>query len=157
MTDLREKLELPKVGGNIIAYHAPGYKVGASQIEERFYWQVEFVFLGPDGRYNPGVARLDPKQIEQLIVALEEAFQKMKVLEGQSFSGKFSKRTGQIYNPAIEIKAQGGKTWVDFWVSSGTYRFRRTLSSTDVEVIIGKLKVVKQQGQRMLETLKAIV
>jgi len=115
-----------------------------------------FIFPGPDTRYNPGIARLDPEKVKKLITALEEAFQKMKVLESQYFTGTFSENVGQIYNPTIEVKAQDGKTWTNFWVSSPTWRFSRVLFSTDVKVIIDKLKTVEQQGQRMLQTLKVI-
>lgn len=156
-TYLREKLCLPIVGGEIIARYSPPYEYQGKQWEGGFWWEIEFIFPGPDARYNQAVAKLSFSAIDDLVAALEEALQKMKILESQSFSGTYSKRAGQIYNPTIEITAQGGKTWVSFVIHSDTQEFDKHLSANDIEVIIAKLKSVEQQAQIMINTLAALV
>lgn len=148
MPDIKESLALPIIGGEIFATTYDG---------KNFSWYIKFVFFGPDARYNAGVANLVSSDIPKLIAALEEALQKMTTLENQSFLGTFSKTMGQIYRPSIELKASNGNVWIDFWVPSGTYRFKRTLKYKDVSIIIEKLKTVEQQAERMIQTLRAIV
>lgn len=162
MTDLREALDLPIIGGEIIAAHYPSgcfnvkFESCLDDFLDEFRWHLEFIINGPDARYKRGEAYLDIKAVKKLISALEEAYDKMTSLQQQSFSGIFSKEIGEIGNPRVELKAENGNVYINFWVSSDNWRFRRILNSGQVKTIIEKLKTVEEQGKRMVETLKTL-
>ena len=150
MADLREALNLPIIGGEIIAVHY--------QHELRWHtnWRLKFIINGPDARYNRGEASLDINDVKKLISALEEAYDKMASLQQQSFSGTFSKQIGELYNPRVELKAENGNVYINFWVSSGNWQFSRILNSGQLKIIIEKLKTVEEQGERMVKTLNTL-
>jgi hypothetical protein len=157
MTDLREALNLPIIGGEIIANHYPtgsfDYATCQNRTRDDYHWYLEFIINGPNARYNRGEARLNVNAVNKLISALEEASDKMTSLQQQSFSGTFSKQIGELYNPRIELKAENSIVYVNFWVDSGKWQFSRKLDYGQIKTIIEKLKNVEEQGKRMVETL----
>jgi hypothetical protein len=157
MTDLREEIGLPKIGGEIVAGFLPNRSLENNLTPGEFYWEVVFVLAGPDARYKAGISFLNPKRVQELIQELVSASQKMRKLDGVSFTGTFSERLSKNGTPIVEVKAENGNIWVEFSVCSETNRFIQKLSHTDVDIILDKMKTVEQQGERMIETLRAII
>ena len=153
---LEENLGLPKIGGQIIAQHRRIWDYKTKRKVDNFFWVVRFVIPGPDARYNPGAAWLPREGLEKLVVALEKALKETKFLESQSGTETYAKAVNFSHpRIRIEVKANKGKIWAVFWVSSKTFKFSRLLSSSEVEITIDKLRTVEQQGEEMIRTLKA--
>ena len=159
MDELREPLKLPKIGGALVASYRQDKDFITMELKDFFSWNVRFVFSGPDQRYNSAFGYLsNDDEVQKFIASLQEALQIMKVLESQSFKGTYSKTVNKYSyrTPEIVVESANGRTSVYFWLSSGTHRFCRTLSSSEIAVCIEKLKPVPQKGQQMIETLKSL-
>lgn len=163
MEELREALGLPNIGGQIIAYTETFYNKAIEKYGKRVVWRIDIVLPGPDSRYKAGKASFD--STDWLINMFEKAYQKMRVLENQSFSGEYSNTIGDCFKydfnnkssgAKVEIKAANGKIHMLFWVTSDTFMFSRLLTLTDVNDGINLLKTAKQKAENMVEALKEL-
>jgi hypothetical protein len=158
MDKLEENLNLPNIGGQIVASYERRLNYSTNQYENVFSWQVIFIISGYNYRYNSGVAFVSAEGIQNMIKALEGGLSKISSLKAQSFSGTFSKKLNDSYNPMLELKAENGKIWIDFSVMSSTgYRFSRSLTPNEAIIAIDKLKAALQKENQMIETLKALI
>jgi len=155
MDELKEDLLLPVIGGEVVAYYTKPNRATSPNL---FRWEIRLVFLGPDNRYKPAFLSLGKEQVDKLVNVLEEAQKSMNTLKGASFSGHYSKEIDSAFLwPIIEVKAEQGKIWTDFWLASGTYKFKKSLNASQVGSCITVLKGADEKGQRMINTLKALV
>lgn len=106
MEELREALDLPNIGGQIIAYTFIFYNKEIIKHEKRVVWKIDIVLPGPDSRYKAGKASFD--SADWLISMFEKAYQKMRVLENQSFSGEYSNTIGDNSGAKVEVRAANG-------------------------------------------------
>jgi hypothetical protein len=157
MDELRKPLGLPVVGGEIVAtcYKSPRSTTMKTSVS--FDWKIYFVFYGPNRRYNAATTTVRSKEVGNLICAFEEAHRSMINLRPQSFSGTYSKIVEPRTWPKLEVKAQGGRIWADFWLSSGTFQFNRSLSTQQVATCIEKLKMADAKGEQMVISLRDLV
>lgn len=157
MEELREDLGLPNIGGQIIAYTESFYNKRIGE-HKKVAWRIDIIIPGPDSRYNTGRASFF--STDWLISMFEKAYQKMRVLENQSFLGEYSNTIGMRLlgdgAAKVEVKASNGQIHMLFWVGSGTFMFSRRLTLTDVNNGINVLKTANQRAENMVETLKEL-
>lgn len=165
MEELREALRLPNIGGQIIAYTYRGYNKEIGKDEKKVAWRIDIILPGPDSRYKAGKASF--YSTDWLISMFDKAYQKMRVLENQSFSGEYSNTIGDCFKEddvfygkytgaKVEVKAANGQIHMLFWVRSDTFMFSRCLTLTDVNDGINVLKTAKQRAENMVEALKEL-
>jgi hypothetical protein len=164
MEELREALGLPNIGGQIIAYTDSFYNKEIEKLDNKIVWRIDIIIPGPDNRYKAGKVSFD--STDWLISSFENAYQKMRVLENQSFSGEYSNTIAdcieedwpseRMTGAMVDVKASNGQIQMLFWVTSGTFRFSRCLTLTDVNNGINLLKAAKQKAENMVEALKEL-
>jgi len=155
MDELKENLNLPVVGGEIVAYYRSQLRDGKLGI---FNWEIRLMFIGPDFRYKTASTSLGEGEVQKLIQALEKVYQTMDALKNASFPGSFSKGIdSSLPWPEIEVRAENGRIWADFWLSSGTYKFSRGLSASQIEACITILKGVGDKGEKMVSILRSLI
>lgn len=121
MEELRENLGLPNIGGQIIAYTGKLYNRVTRQIAQKVFWRIDIILPGPDSRYNPGKASFDGSA--RLLSTFEKAYQKMRLLEKESFPGEYSNIIDDYSTAKFEVKAANGQIYMLFWVKSDTFMF----------------------------------
>lgn len=166
MEELKEALGLPNIGGQIIAYTYRGYNKEIGKDQNKVSWRIDIILPGPDSRYKAGRASFG--STDWLISMFDKAYQKMRVLENQSFSGEYSNTIGDCFKESdvctgkyktgakVEVKAANGQIHMLFWVTTDTFMFSRRLTLTDVNDGINVLKTAKQRAENMVEALKEL-
>jgi hypothetical protein len=159
MSELKEKINLPIIGGELVARFIPGrvYGYTPEQKTDRFIWEIRIVVRGPNARYNSGEAIISEEALPKLIDTITNALTKVRALQEISFSGEFSKTYDTFHNPTVEIKATSGNINVLFWISNNTkWRFARTLNENQLSQLLEILKTIEHRGDNLLESLKII-
>ncbi len=159
MSELKEAMGIPKIGGELVARFVKGRSRVYDPTEKRghYIWEVRIVIPGPDARYNPGRVTLASTQIPHLITTLSSVLEKMRSLKQHSFQGEFSKVYEGWYNPSLDLRASDGDVYLLFYVRNDTrWRFPRTLREPELADTIEILKSLESKGNNLVETLKAI-
>lgn len=155
MEELKEQLNLPKIGGYLIAYVKDVYIFATKENKKEYFSKLVFIIPGTDNRYNPGIATFD--SADPLISAFEKSISQMNLLKNQSFMGEYSKVISDTSSSKIEVKANNGHIEMLFWAySDGKYMFSRKLSFDEVNKSIEILKSTYQKAENMKNTLRAL-
>lgn len=151
MNKIEQDLNLPKIGGWLIASHIKFDK------QDKFKWNIEFKFAGPDARYNPAGIKLSSRIIPKLIEFFQFAYKTMETLDGKAFKGTYSKDIVKSDTLLMKVVSKKGNVNTEFYISSSTFRFSRILNMHDVRIIIRELKTLEHRGNKMIQELKEIV
>lgn len=134
-------------------------RIRAFKTSGRITWDIEFIFNGPDGRYNPAYAHVSEKDLPRLLAILKEARKRCVALAGQSFSGSYNENLGPIPGGlSFEIEARLDRIGLLIWISNNTrWRFSRRIKFGDLEKAIAILESLPARGQGMVESLATIL
>jgi hypothetical protein len=153
---LEQDLELPNIKASLVAYR---------DVAQKSKWYIRFFVPGPDGRYKPAVAVVSSSRVHKLVTDLKKAHQKMKLLEKETYSGKFSEDfvlRGEV-SDNLSVTVSSEKSHFLFWsyknirlyflVSSQTNTFNRSLCSDDVKTVIDILSLTEDLSAKLINQL----
>jgi hypothetical protein len=153
---LEQDLELPNIKASLVAYR---------DVAQKSKWYIRFFVPGPDGRYKPGVAVVSSSRVPKLVNDLKKAHQKMKRLEQEKYSGKFSEDFvlhGEV-SDTLSVTVSSEKSYFLFWsyknirlyflVSSKTNTFNRSLCTDDVKTVIDILSLTEDVAAKLINQL----
>ena len=159
MKQIERDLQLPNINlkASLVAY------VDAAR---KMKWYIKFYIPGPDRRYNPGLAVVSSYKVIKLIESLENAYQKMQVLEKENYSGKFREKfllRGQI-SEELEVQVSCETYRFLFWkfkniqlyflVSSKTNTFMAPFSLKEVKATVDILRAVEVKAKKLIQELQ---
>ena len=153
---LEQDLQLPNIKASLIAYF------DAAQQKK---WYIRFFVPGPDGRYSPGVAVVSSSRVDYLVKSLEKAYQKMKVLENEKYTGKYSEDfvLRCEVSDTLSITVSSEESQFLFWsfknvrlhlyVSNKTNTFKTSFNSDDSRTIINILSSAENLANQLISQL----
>lgn len=154
---LKLNIELPNLIATLVAYR---------DVAKKSKWYICFYLPGPDGRYNPGTAVVSSSKVPKLVRNLKEAYQKMKILEREKYTGVFFEDVllrGEVSdNLAVRVSSQEShflfwsyrKVKLYFLVSSKTNTFTRSFDLDDTKTIIETLSSAENLAANLIHQLK---
>lgn len=118
-------------------------------------WEIQFIFEGPDRRYNSGVARVSSKNLDDLVETLGVAAKKASSLSGVPYEGTYREALGWITRGLrIGIEARGGQSVVTLNVRNSTnMEFSRKIRYENLKEAVEILIAAKERGRRMAQDL----
>ncbi len=167
--ELQRELNLPVIGGYLIVYPKPiTYSKYPEDEGTTISWYIWLIFSGPDARYNPAIVELVPHDVQKFIYLLEQINHKIKSFSVQPMTGSFSKSyyletrsrnsiIDILSPPVIKLNGRGQDFWIEFWLSSETQMFSRTINPSQLQEIIDKLKLTPRLAQAMSQELIKIL
>ena len=152
-----ESIVIKMLDGFDFSYYCILDRVFKNQPQKLYYsdWFLNVRFNGPDRRYLNGSIDIASNDFAGVLTDLEVAMQKMKSLKEVEFNGVFTKII-RGYKPKLEIVARNREIRLNFWVSSKNYDYSQTIDISNLEIIISKLKQVKERGEKLTSTLEVL-
>lgn len=155
--ELKLKLITPKIYSHVVARREDNYN-HLSQTFTRtvFRWFVTMIIPGPDGRFNPGHAELNPSDVRKVLFALNEASNDLSRITQREFTGEYTQFLTEPYsNPAVQIRALDADVKVRILLLSTAFRqFSVDLNSQELTQFIQSLDNCFSQGEKLLEQLR---
>lgn len=119
-----------------------------------YSWSITFIVSGPDARYNSASEYFDKDSLPDLIKVLEDTLPRLETLNKEKFDGKYEEIVFSKYSFDLKLIGYENHITLDFWFSSNTYSFYRSMNRNEVIQTINILKTIERRVQRLQKSLQ---
>lgn len=150
---------MPELSEDLGSPYPFASKLRAFRLAESVTWEVSFIFHGPDGRYNPGYARIAKEDVHLLLDILKQAALRAELIMDQLFDGCYTEDLGSIPGGlSFELESKRGDTCLKIWIHNDTrWRFSRSIAHKDFNQAIEVAASISLRGSILESSLKKII